>query len=156
MSQSPGPPDFLWPVMRPGGQRPRSSFGRSMTVLFCWGSVHFWASQSMPEAQRPYSYWRSKSNCNLELMLSLENWNWNCLQDKYKNKMLNIKLTLLYWKKMLYGYSFHLHPKLSSVKFTDEGNAVPLLILTIKSEKNNYKILKESIIYITSIHLHFG
>lgn len=57
---------------------------------------------------------------------------------------------------MLYGYSFHLHPKLSSVKFTDEGNAVPLLILTIKSEKNNYKILKESIIYITSIHLHFG
>lgn len=99
MSQSPVPPDFLWPVMRPGGQRPRSSFGRSMTELFCWGSVHFWASQSMPEVQRPYSYWRNKSNYNLELMLSLGNWNWNCLQDKYKNKMLNIKPTLLYWKK---------------------------------------------------------
>lgn len=36
---------------------------------------------------------------------------------------------------MLYGYSFHLHPKLSSVKFTDDGNAVPLLILTKKSGK---------------------
>lgn len=57
---------------------------------------------------------------------------------------------------MLYGYSFHLHPKLSSVKFNDDGNAVPLLILTKKSEKNNFKILKESIIYITPIHLHFG